>query len=51
MSETISAPVSDSGLPLVQRVVTGHDAEGRAVFKSEDLAPTRMIPRAMRRCC
>jgi mannose-6-phosphate isomerase-like protein (cupin superfamily) len=44
MSETISAPVSDSGLPLVQRVVTGHDAQGRAVFKSEDLAPTRMIP-------
>jgi hypothetical protein len=22
----------------------GHDAQGRAVFKSEDLAPTRMIP-------
>lgn len=34
---------SDSGLPLVQRVVTGHDAEGRAIFKSEDLSPTRMI--------
>ena len=39
MSET-----SDSGLPLVQRVVTGHDANGRAVFRSEDYAPTRMVP-------
>lgn len=36
--------VSDSGLPLVQRVVTGHDANGRAVFKSEDVSPTKMIP-------
>jgi len=36
--------LSDSGLPLVQRVVTGHDADGRAVFKSEDVMPTRMIP-------
>ncbi len=36
--------VSDSGLPLVQRVVTGHDENGRAVFKSEDFAPTKMIP-------
>ncbi len=35
---------SDSGLPLVQRVVTGHNAAGRAVFKSEDLSPTKMIP-------
>lgn len=35
---------SDSGLPPVQRVVTGHDAGGRAVFKSEDVTPTRMIP-------
>lgn len=35
---------SDSGLPLVQRVVTGHDDNGRAIFKSEDLSPTRMIP-------
>ncbi|MDE2437061.1 MAG: cupin domain-containing protein [Sphingomonadales bacterium] len=35
---------SDSGLPLVQRVVTGHDADGRAVFRSEDFSPTRMIP-------
>lgn len=35
--------LSDSGLPAVQRVVTGHDAGGRAVFKSEDLTPTKMI--------
>lgn len=36
--------LSDSGLPPVQRVVTGHDEKGRAVFKSEDLMPTRLIP-------
>jgi quercetin dioxygenase-like cupin family protein len=36
--------LSDSGLPAVQRVVTGHDSNGRAVFKSEDETPTRMIP-------
>ncbi|WP_404478425.1 cupin domain-containing protein [Novosphingobium sp. BL-52-GroH] len=36
--------LSDSGLPPVQRVVTGHEANGRAVFKSEDVEPTRMIP-------
>lgn len=36
--------LSDSGLPPVQRVVTGHDGKGRAVFKSEDVTPTRMIP-------
>lgn len=36
--------LSDSGLPPIQRVVTGHDAKGRAVFKLEDEAPTRMIP-------
>jgi quercetin dioxygenase-like cupin family protein len=35
---------SDSGLPLVQRVVTGHDARSRAVFRSEDESPTRRIP-------
>lgn len=34
----------ESGLPPIQRVVTGHDADGRAVFKSEDVTPTRMIP-------
>ncbi len=36
--------LSDSGLPPIQRVVTGHDANGRAVFKSEDVAPARMVP-------
>lgn len=36
--------MSDSGLPPVQRVVTGHDENGRAMFKSEDVSPTRMIP-------
>ena len=36
--------VSDSGLPPVQRLVTGHDANGRAVFKSEDVTPTKLIP-------
>lgn len=36
--------VSDSGLPPVPRVVTGHDAAGRAVFTHEDKAPTRRIP-------
>ncbi len=36
--------MSDSSLPDVQRVVTGHDADGRAVFKSEDTTPTTMIP-------
>lgn len=35
---------SDSGLPPVERVVTGHDAAGRAVFRSEDCEPTRLIP-------
>ncbi len=34
----------DSGLRPVQRVVTGHDANGRAVFRSEDVSPTKMIP-------
>ena len=36
--------ISDSGLPSVQRVVTGHDGNGRAVFKSEDVTPTKLIP-------
>ena len=36
--------LSDSGLPPIQRVVTGHDTDGRAIFKSEDVTPTRMIP-------
>ena len=36
--------LSDSGLPPIQRVVTGHDDKGRAIFKSEDVTPTTMIP-------
>ena len=36
--------LSDSGLAAVQRLVTGHDANGRAVFKSEDVTPTKMVP-------
>jgi quercetin dioxygenase-like cupin family protein len=36
--------LSDSGLPFIQRVVTGHSANGRAVFKSEDNRPTKMVP-------
>lgn len=40
----MSEILSDSGLPAVQRVVTGHDENGRAVFKPEDFSPTRMIP-------
>lgn len=41
MSEPI---LSDSGLPPVQRVVTCHDENGRARFRSEDCEPTRMVP-------
>src|SRR5688572_13656956 len=40
----MSEVLSDSGLPSVQRVVTGHDANGRAVFRAEDVTPTKMIP-------
>lgn len=37
--------MSEAGaLPPVQRVVTGHDAAGRAVIRSEDWAPTQPIP-------
>ena len=39
----MSGKLSDSGLPPVQRVVTGHDENGRAVFRSEDCEPTKMI--------
>ena len=35
---------ADRDLPPVQRVVTGHDARGLAVFRSEDREPTRPIP-------
>jgi quercetin dioxygenase-like cupin family protein len=34
---------SDSCLPPIQRVVTGHNDAGRAVFRSEDVAPSKMI--------
>lgn len=45
MSEMVSdSIVSDSGLPPVQRVVTGHDEHGRAVFRSDEEFATRMIP-------
>lgn len=36
--------VSDCVLPPVQRVVTGHDGQGRAVFQSEDFSATTAIP-------
>jgi quercetin dioxygenase-like cupin family protein len=36
--------MSGMGLPPVRRVVTGHDANGRAVFKSDDTFPTVRIP-------
>lgn len=36
----MSAPVS----PPVRRIVTGHDAAGRAVFRSDDLLPVDPIP-------
>jgi quercetin dioxygenase-like cupin family protein len=36
--------LSYSGLPPIQRVVTGHNELGRAVFKSEDVSPTKLIP-------
>jgi len=36
--------LSDSGLPPIERVVTGHNELGRAVFKSVDVAPTKLIP-------
>lgn len=33
-----------SDLPPIQRVVTGHDEHGRAVFKSEDVRSPQPIP-------
>lgn len=33
-----------SALPPIQRVVTGHDAQGRAIFKSEDVCDPQPIP-------
>lgn len=40
----MSGEMSDSGLPPVQRIVTGHDARGRSIFKSEDFSPTKLVP-------
>jgi quercetin dioxygenase-like cupin family protein len=34
---------SDSGLPPVRRIVTGHDGT-RAIFKSDEQFPTRTVP-------
>lgn len=31
-------------LPPIQRVVTGHNAEGRACFKSEDVKEPQLVP-------
>ena len=36
--------MSDSGLPPVRRVVTGHDGDGHAVFKADEDFPTKTIP-------
>jgi quercetin dioxygenase-like cupin family protein len=33
-----------SALPPVRRVVTGHDANGRAILQSDDRFPTEVIP-------
>lgn len=33
-----------AGLPPIQRVVTGHDENGRACFKSQDIREPRLIP-------
>jgi hypothetical protein len=36
--------VGSSNLPPVRRVVTGHDEQGRAVFRSDDGFETQDIP-------
>lgn len=33
-----------AGLPPIQRVITGHDANGRACFVSEDIAEPELVP-------
>lgn len=35
---------TQAGLPPVRRIVTGHDGQGRAVFRSDDTYPTQLIP-------
>lgn len=32
------------GLPPIQRIVTGHDADGRACFVSQDVAKPELVP-------
>jgi len=39
----MSEVLSDSGLPGIQRVVTGHDENGRARFRSEDVSAPRLV--------
>lgn len=34
----------DKGLPPIQRVVTGHDANGRSCFVSEDVKEPQLVP-------
>ncbi len=36
--------MTGEALPPIQRIVTGHDANGRAVFKSEDVREPQPIP-------
>jgi quercetin dioxygenase-like cupin family protein len=36
--------ISGSGLPPVRRVVTGHDNDARAIFKTDNYFATKMIP-------
>jgi quercetin dioxygenase-like cupin family protein len=40
------AELSDSGLPPVRRVVTGHNRNARAVFQSDEQFPTKTVPSA-----
>jgi quercetin dioxygenase-like cupin family protein len=40
----MTAPASVAGSPPVRRIVTGHDASGKAVFCSDDLLPVEPIP-------
>lgn len=36
--------MSAGDLPPIRRVVTGHDAQGRAVIRSDDTNPTTIVP-------
>jgi quercetin dioxygenase-like cupin family protein len=44
VSDHKNTAVSDSGLPPVRRVVTGHNSDGLSVVKLEDTEPTTTIP-------